>query len=189
MKTPIVLASVLFLANMSLAEQDSTALLQQKLDIQTAALQDDLNRLNQQIHCAEDEMIEYMRLHDVLRVRARAEAEREKLEQIVSERTDAEHALLLMEARHPFLTDTNAVASVSDPDSLRSTQKELKRVIAALETAEYKWQHKNLLASQRNSDLKYLKNRLSRFENTRKQTADSLHNLRMKNELKSLQNK
>jgi hypothetical protein len=187
-KTSIILLCAIMTATVCSGQHHAPSGPAQTL-VQIAALEDDLNLLNQQIHCAEDEMIEYMRLHDILRVRIRAEAERQKLELIVNERIESEHTLLMLEAKHPFLTDTNAVASVAESATLQHEHKELKHTITVLTTAEFQWQSKNLLGSLRNSDIKYLEDRLNRFENTRKETADTLHSLRMKNELKSRLNK
>jgi len=153
-----------------------------------ALLEEDLALLDEQIRSAQAYAIEYARLHDIHRVRIRADAELQRLKFVVGDGVKAGQELLVLEARHPFLSDTNAPASVSDADALREQYAALKRVGNVLEESVYKWQAKNVLATRRELELKHLQDRVKRFEETYADVADRLHAFRMKHQLKSLQN-
>ena len=153
-----------------------------------AALEEDLVLLDEQIHEARDTVIEHTRLHDLHRIRIRAEVELQTLEFVIREKAKAQQELLLLEAKHAFLTDTNAPASGPDAGALRRQQASLKRTIKVLDEAEYKWQAKTLLASRREPKLRHLQAHVERLERTYAGVADQLHELRMRDQLKSLQN-
>jgi len=168
--------------------QQTTDYLQQKRDIQIATLDDDLALLEEQIRSAEDDVIEYVRLHALRHMRIRAEAELQTLKFVIQQRTKAEQELLLLEAKHSCLTDTNAPVAAQDADTLRQHQVSLKKTIAALEKSELKWQDRSHLISRRESELRHLQNRVKRLERTYAKLADRRHDLRMKDQLKSLRN-
>ncbi len=148
----------------------------------------DLAMLEEEIRSAEDDLIEYERLNQIHVVKARSKAEVERLEFVVGERERFEQELLLLEATHPIVTNTNSLSSVFGDDALRQRHGELMRMIRALEESENRWRSAYVLASTRESELTHLQDRIRRLNETYSQIAQRLHDLRMKNQLKSLQN-
>jgi hypothetical protein len=154
----------------------------------SGTLENALALIDDRILAAEDDLIEYTRLHDIHRTKIRATAELKQLEDIVDERMKLERELVLLEASHPSLADTNASSSVSEGEVLFQRHDELKRQINALQVAEGKWQPKYVLATSRESRLRHLQDVLRRLEETRAQMMQRLHDLRMRDELNLWQN-
>jgi len=68
---------------------------------------------------------------------------------------------------------------------LKDRYKALSIQLAAVESAEYKWQAKNLLASQRRAELKRVASVVDRFEDNYKTLYQKLHDTRVAEELKA----
>lgn len=150
--------------------------------------ENDLATLEQEIRSAEDDLIEYERLNQIHLVKARSKAELERLEFIVEERERLEQELLLLEVTHPIVINTNSLSSVFGEDGLRQQHGELTRTISLLEESENRWRSAYVLASTRDSEFTHLQDRIRRLNETYSQIAQRLHDLRMKTQLKSLQN-
>ncbi|MBT3296623.1 MAG: polysaccharide biosynthesis tyrosine autokinase [Verrucomicrobia bacterium] len=243
-------------------------------------LETELTRLEQQIKEAEDDKLEYQRLHDIARVTARSTMESRYLEALMSRRSQLSTELMLLEAQFPVLKNAGA-AIISDvgqltretgaihgdglededgdaasvlPKALQPTDDietegrelgggwqrltaqlakleqqeqqlisvnvehpgligvrtkirqlkeqlelaahlELARLedrhkaltiqINAVEAAEYKWQAKNLLASQRKSEYNRIASVVKRYESNYSTLYSRLHNMRVAEELKA----
>lgn len=259
--------------------------------IAAGMLEKELARLEEQIRAAEDDLIEYQRLHDIARVEARGSMESRYLQALMERRSQLTTELLLMESQFPALKTANAgvishvrrltretgavkpvaeakeraeeggkeeggpqfakaklpaalsgEGSVEDdfddargwhnlrarlarlgqrekelaadlkPEhpQLRALRKEkgniqsqlelsteielgklkdrhraLKIQLNAVEAAEYKWQAKNLLASQRRAELKRIAAVVGRFESNYNTLYRRLHDMRVSEELKA----
>lgn len=68
---------------------------------------------------------------------------------------------------------------------LQDRHKALTIQLDAIETAEYKWQAKNLMASSRQAEYKRLANVVNRFENNYNSLYSRLHDMRVSEELKA----
>jgi capsular exopolysaccharide synthesis family protein len=240
-------------------------------------LEDELVRLAERIRSAEDDVIEYQRLHDIARVEARGTMESRYLLGLMERRSQLTTELLMLEAQYPALDEANA-AVISDvgrltrqtgdvravPETsedgvesparselpveetveddamkgfqdwrvklvnlereeqqltgnlkedhpkLRAVRDEIKSIkqklltmaeiqirrlrdrhkaltiqLDAIETAEYKWQAKNLMASQRQAEYKRLASIVKRFEGNYGGLYSRLHNMRVSEELKA----
>ena len=178
----------LFLLGCGCSRSGDTTLESQSASNLVSLLNHDLSILDGEIRGAEDDIIEFERLNQIHLVTARATAELQNLEFIVGERNRLEQELLLLEAQFPTLADTNTLSVVALDYTQRQRHVELKRTINALDDAERTWRHAFVLASTRESELKHLQDRLRRLNETYVQLAQRQHDLRMKEQLKSLQN-
>ncbi len=242
-------------------------------------LERELARLEQQIRSAEDDLIEYQRLHDIARVEARGTMESRYLSALMQRRNQLTTELMLLEAQAPVLSEANAAVisdvarltratgeiravgetsadgepvpggepSVPDEPATRSDdtiqgfqglrvrllrlqdeEQELLQVLKddhprlravreeartiqnqldamaevqlrnlqdrhralaiqlnAIETAEYKWQAKNLLASQRQAEYARLGSAVARLSSHYNTLYTRLHDMRVSEELKA----
>lgn len=73
----------------------------------TRMLEEELRRLEEKIKAAEDNMIEYQRLHDLARVEARSSIENQYLVRLMARRSQIQTELMLLEAQFPRITDEN----------------------------------------------------------------------------------
>lgn len=246
-------------------------------------LEQELRRLDEKIRQAEDDLIEYQRLHDIARVEARGSMESAYLEALMERRNQLTTELMLLESQYPELENAS-VGIISDVESLtrqtgaieaekptlegsaegeqrrielpesmtdqadpeevyagrgwqnlrvklvrlrqreqelaqnmepehpqlrelrkqiRATESELDVAAEvalerlqdrykalsiqrdAVEAAEYKWQAKNLLAMQRNAELKKLSSVVNRYEDNYQTLYTRLHDMRVSEELKA----
>ena len=245
-------------------------------------LESELTRLEQQIKEAEDDKLEYQRLHDIARTEARSTMEGRYLEALMARRNQISTELMLLEAQFPMLKDASA-ALISDissltketgnvkapkdegddddddeseekaslPGALRdggaapsvgeewqnlsaklarleqrekqmagdmrsehpqlvAIRKEIQQVheqldlarhlelarlqdrhkaltiqLEAIEAAEYKWQAKNLLASQRKAEYNRIAGVVDRYEKNYSTLFGRLHDMRVSEELKA----
>lgn len=260
-------------------EQEWQTVQRQARNSAGAMLEKELARLEQQIQTAENDLIEYQRLHDIARVEARGTMESRYLSALMERRNQLTTELMLLEAQYPALDGANAavisdVARLTratgeikadegiDPEGdpirsrdadvtaaetqqadeavqgfqnlrvrllrLEEEQSELLKVLKddhprlramreeisniqnqlaamaevqlrnlqdrhralsiqlnAIETAEYKWQAKNLMASQRQAEYARLKSVVSRFANHYNTLYTRLHDMRVSEELKA----
>jgi tyrosine-protein kinase Etk/Wzc len=90
-------------------------------------LEKELARLEQQIRSAEDDLIEYQRLHDIARVEARGTMESRYLTALMERRNQLTTELMLLEAQTPALDGANA-AVISDVSRLTRGTGEVKPV-------------------------------------------------------------
>jgi len=90
-------------------------------------LEKELARLDQQIRAAEDDLIEYQRLHDITRVEARGTMESRYLTALMARRNQLTTELMLLEAQTPALDGANA-AVISDVARMTRTTGEVKPV-------------------------------------------------------------
>jgi len=271
----------------------------QQMASKTAAgtLETELGKLEEKIRGAEDDLIEYQRLHDIARVDAKGSMESAYLSALMGRRNQLTTELMLLEAQYPVMKDANAVvigninkltretgavepvemepegkgdgegenprdtgggaprmAKPKLPDSLsgekdgqdqkdsiagwrdmrvklahlqqrekdlsenlkpehpelKAVRKEIENIqkqlqvgaeiemgmlkdrhkaleiqLNALEAAEYKWQAKNLLASQRRAELNRVASVVSRFESNYNLLYSRLHDMRVSEELKA----
>ncbi len=245
-------------------------------------LEKELARLEQQIRSAEDDMIEFQRLHDIARVEARGTMESRYLTALMERRNRLTTELMLLEAQYPALDGANAgvisdvarltretgevraveltpeetqagVVSAREapppageepkpPDEtiqgfqdlrvrllrLENDQQSLLKVLKddhprlralrdeirgiqgrlealaevqmrnlqdrhralsiqlhAIETAEYKWQARNLLANQRQAEYQRMRSVVSRFTGHYNTLYSRLYDMRVNEELKS----
>ncbi len=239
-------------------------------------LEDELSRLVEQITTAEDNKIDFQRLHDIARVEARGSMETRYLMALMGRRNQLKTELMLLESQYPALENANAsVISVvgqltqetgdieaeppenedgtfsmssaiprrmvaeneetkgfqdlrvklinleeeekqlaanlkDDHPKLRSVRTEIKSInkqlsvmariqirklkdrhksltiqLDAIESAEYKWKNKNLLASQRQAEYKRLISVVTRYENNYNSVYSRLHDMRVSEELKA----
>ncbi len=243
-------------------------------------LERELARLDQQIRAAEDDLIEYQRLHDIARVEARGTMESRYLVGLMQRRNQLSTEIMLLEAQHPHLQEANAsvisdvarltrdtglVRSVDDiPDEvafvaerdlsitserngdtvdeaiagfqslrvrllqlqeeeaelavslrddnprLRDLRNDIRRIerqlqtmaevqirnlqdrhqalsiqLGAIETAEYQWQARNLMASQRQAEYRRLQSVVSRLVTHYNTLYGRLHDMRVSEELKA----
>ena len=243
-------------------------------------LERELARLDQQIRAAEDDVIEYQRLHDIARVEARGTMESRYLTGLMQRRNQLTTELMLLEAQNPYLRDANAsvisdvgrltretgrVRAVEDvPDDvafigerdlpitpqqngdapeevvagfqslrvrlmqlqeeeaalavslrddnprLRDLRNDIRRIerqlqtmaevqmrnlqdrhqalsiqLGAIETAEYQWQARNLMASQRQAEYRRLRSVVSRLVSHYNTLYGRLHDMRVSEELRA----
>lgn len=80
-------------------------------------LEAELARLEQRIKEAEDDKLEYQRLHDIARTEARSTMESRYLEALMARRNQLSTELMLLEAQFPMLQDASA-SLISDVGSL-----------------------------------------------------------------------
>lgn len=260
-------------------EQEWKTVQRQARNSAGSMLEKELDRLGQQIQSAENDLIEYQRLHDIARVEARGTMESRYLSALMERRNQLTTELMLLEAQTPALDGANA-AVISDvarltratgeikavegtaPDGetlpgrdadvtatetqkadetiqgfqnlrvrlmrLEAEQDELLKVLKddhprlravrdeirnnqnqidamaevqlrnlqdrhralsiqlnAIETAEYKWQAKNLMASQRQAEYARLRSVVARFANHYNTLYTRLHDMRVSEELKA----
>ncbi len=262
-------------------EQEWQTVQRQARNSAGAMLEKELARLEQQIQTAENDLIEYQRLHDIARVEARGSMESRYLSALMERRNQLTTELMLLEAQTPALEGANAAvisdvarltkatgdvkadageststagepspgrdAEVTTPETqkadeairgfqdlrvrllrLESEQEELLKVLKddhprlravrdeirsiqnqidamaevqmrnlqdrhralsiqlnAIETAEYKWQAKNLMASQRQAEYARLQTVVSRFAGHYNTLYTRLHDMRVSEELKA----
>jgi len=88
-------------------------------------LEAELTRLEQQIKEAEDDKLEYQRLHDIARTEARSTMESRYLEALMERRNQISTELMLLEAQFPMLKDASA-SLISDISSLTRETGEVK---------------------------------------------------------------
>ncbi len=88
-------------------------------------LQSELVRLEQQIKEAEDDKLEYQRLHDIARTEARSTMESRYLEALMERRNQISTELMLLEAQFPMLKDASA-SLISDVGSLTKETGDVK---------------------------------------------------------------
>ncbi len=248
----------------------------QARDAAAQILEDELQKLAEQIRTAEDDVIEYQRLHDIARVEAKGSMESSYLMALMSRKNQLTTELLMIEAQYPRLSDANAaviagvgaltkatgdVAPITEEDTtarnvaanmdkgddqnmeselrgfqdlrvrllllqkeqselaavlkedhpklreirekiqeiqaslsaaaeiqlrnLQDRQQALKIQLDALESAEYKWQSKNLMASLRQAEYKRLSKVVDRFESHYNILYERLHDMRVTEELKA----
>jgi len=240
-------------------------------------LEEELENLKEQIRAAEDDVIEYQRLHDIARVEARGTMESRYLLALMSRRNTLTTERMILEAQYPalkgaspsvisdvgrltretgevepvvedeegnivlprnaaekskvdepdeemagfqqlrvdldrLLEEENQLASDLKPDNptLKSVRAKIAAIreqldtaadvqmrrladrhtalsiqLDAIETAEYKWQAKNLMASQRQSEYKRLRAVVGRFEDNYASLYARLHDMRVAEELKA----
>jgi len=245
-------------------------------DSAAAMLEQELENLKEQIHTAEEDVIEYQRLHDIARVEARGTMESRYLMALMMRRNRLTTERMMLEAQYPALKDAgatviNAVGALTrqtgeiepveededgniisgaqklapetptEDDDLKGFQElrvdlhrleqeerklakdlkpdnpTLKKVrdriekirdqlemaaeiqmrklkdrhkaltiqLDAIETAEYKWQAKNLMASQRQAEYKRVAAVVERFEGNYGGLYARLHDMRVAEELKA----
>ncbi len=70
-------------------------------------LEDELRRLEEKIRRAEDDLIEYLRLHDILRTDAKSTMESRYLGALMERKNQLTTELMLLEAQHPNLENAN----------------------------------------------------------------------------------
>ncbi len=242
-------------------------------------LERELVRLDQQIRSAEDDLIEYQRLHDIARVEARGTMESNYLVGLMQRRNQLTTQLMLLEAQYPQLEAANAsvisdvarltretgnvrlvedfpddvvvvgerethiptgengdesewqrgfqnlrvrLVQLQDEESelavalrddnprlrdLRSEIQQIERQLAtmadiqmrnlqdrhqaltiqlnAIEAAEYKWQARNLMASQRQAEYRRLQSMVTRLVTHYNTLYGRLHDMRVSEELKA----
>lgn len=262
-------------------EQEWQTVQRQARNSAGAMLEKELARLEQQIQTAENDLIEYQRLHDIARVEARGSMESRYLSALMERRNQLTTELMLLEAQTPALEGANAAvisdvarltkatgevkadagestsmagepnpgrdAEVTTAETqkedealrgfqdlrvrllrLEAEQDELLKVLKddhprlravrdeirgiqnqidamaevqmrnlqdrhrsltiqlnAIETAEYKWQAKNLMASQRQAEFSRLQSVVSRFAGHYNTLYTRLHDMRVSEELKA----
>ena len=150
-----------------------------------AALQQDLTWLGEQVHQAENDLVEYQRLHDLVRSQAKAEAERSQIQFLAAERWKIEHEIALLEHTHPDLKATNDVPRASIDPTVAARYQQLKCEVEAIEDEANQWQAVYVHVVERESELRHLEARCRRLEKAYEKTAQRLHELIMKNMLKS----
>ena len=74
----------------------------------TGLLQGELDNLVKKIEKAEDELVEYQRLHDIARVEAKSSLESRYLSAIMERRNQLSTEIMMLEAQYPFLKGANA---------------------------------------------------------------------------------
>ncbi|NQU38637.1 MAG: polysaccharide biosynthesis tyrosine autokinase [Lentisphaerae bacterium] len=248
-------------------------------------LETELARLEQKIKVAEDDKLEYQRLHDIARTEARSTMESRYLEALMERRNQITTELMLLEAQYPMLKgasaglisdiskltrETGAIETPEEKDedergqdidaekaslpaalrdagtdtgsgigedwqelssSLARLEQQEKRLAAdfrgehpplvelrkkikqakedmelarnlelsrlqdrhkalsiqleAIEAAEYKWQSKNLLASQRKAEFNRIAGKVARYEDNYGTLFERLHDMRVSEELKA----
>jgi capsular exopolysaccharide synthesis family protein len=77
------------------------------LDSVTGMIQEEMRALEEKIKGAEDDVIEYERLHDLARTEARGAAEGGTLSGLISRRVQLQNELAMMDAVFPLLKDQN----------------------------------------------------------------------------------
>ena len=177
-----------------------------------AVLEADLARLGSQVQEAEDDLIEFERLHQTDYVQLKGQAQFNHLKYLINEHAKVSLDMWNMELEHPFLGDTKAPPltyetvsgqpqtprTVSPTDSrMPDNTNEVETVRAAyrrllarqegIDKATRRWQDSYLLASRKNVEFNHRRANLERLEATYKELADELHALRMQRDLKSLQ--
>lgn len=260
---------------------------QQAANSASDMLEKELARLVEEIKKAEDNLIEYQRLHDIARVEAKGSMESSYLQALMARKSQLQTETMLMEAQYPALKgasaevienvanltrQTGAIEPFEDVDNvlaggekkglsamrpgadkggdgkgtkdgekesgwrdlrvrlarlqqkekellenlkpehpevravrrdmdsvraqldvaadielgvLKDRHKALQIQVNAIEVAEYKWQAKNLLASQRRAELKRIADVVGRFEGNYNTLYARLHDMRVSEELKS----
>lgn len=243
-------------------------------------LEQELVRLDQEIRGAEDDLIEYQRLHDIARTEARGTMESRYLVGLMQRRNQLTTELMLLQAQYPQLEGANAsvisdvsrltretgqvrsvedipeevtvlgerdvpvtpeknrdsqeegipgfqalrvkllqlqeeeaelaVALRDDNPRLRDLRSEIERIelqlqtmaevqirnlqdrhkaleiqLSAIETAEYQWQARNLMASQRQAEYRRLQSVVSRLVAHYNTLFGRLHDMRVSEELKA----
>lgn len=260
-------------------EQEWQTVQRQARNSAGSMLEKELTRLEQQIQTAENDLIEYQRLHDIARVEARGTMESRYLSALMARRNQLTTELMLLEAQYPALDGANAAvisdvarltratgevkadkgtdadgeaiaaSEVAKPATdeaktdetirgfqnlrvrllrleeektellkvlkddhprLRALREEIRNIqnqlaamaevqlrnlqdrhralaiqLNAIETAEYKWQAKNLMASQRQAEYTRLKSVVQRFANHYNTLYTRLHDMRVSEELKA----
>ncbi len=115
-----------FLSTLILEHQVEWENLQiQSRDAAGDMLESELARLEQQIKEAEDDKLEYQRLHDIARTEARSTMESRYLEALMERRNQISTELMLLEAQFPMLKDASA-SLISDVGSLTKETGEVK---------------------------------------------------------------
>lgn len=110
-------------------------------------------------------------------------------------RQKEKEAMALFKAEHPSLVSLRKQIAEVEAEIELQAQIELGRLkeryralqthMAALETAEYKWASKNVLASKREAELSRKKSVLTRYENNYDTLYSRLHDMRVAEELKA----
>jgi capsular exopolysaccharide synthesis family protein len=249
----------------------------QARDAASLILEDELQKLAEQIRSAEDDIIEYQRLHDIARVEAKGSMESQYLMGLMTRKNQLTTEMMMLEAQFPALAEDNAAVIGAVRDLTRATgdvqpigeaegignetaqrlastdrqtsserelqgfqdlrvrllrleqeeteqravlkedhpklrelrdnikgikeqlaaaaevqfqrlkdrQRALKIQLDALESAEYKWQSKNLMASLRQAEYKRLAKVVARFEAHYNTLYGRLHDMRVSEELKA----
>ncbi len=273
-------------------EAEWTSIQRMAADNAARTLEDELAKLEDKIRRAEDDLIEYQRLHDIARVETKGSMESAYLAALMERRNQLTTELMLLEAQFPALKDANAVVignvhkltretgaiaplkpetggvsaegkdtggtgeeyskpSLPEPlkaeggeelrdtiagwrelrvklaraeqrekemaENLRPEHPEMRAIrqqienlrkqlelaaeielgmlqdrhkalqiqLNAIESAEYKWQARNLLASQRRAELNRLAAVVGRFESNYNMLYSRLHDMRVSEELKA----
>ena len=86
-------------------------------DMVADRLQDELARLEEKIRSAEDDLIEFRRLHDIVRMEARSSMESAYFGALVARRSQLSTELMLLENQYPFLKDAS-VGVITDVEKL-----------------------------------------------------------------------
>jgi len=86
-------------------------------DTAAEKLREELDRLEDKIRSAEEEVIEFRRLYDITRLEARASMESAYLGALVARRSQLSTELMLQENQYPFLKDAT-VGVISDVEEL-----------------------------------------------------------------------
>ncbi len=106
-------------------EQEWQTVQRQARNSAGAMLEKELDRLEQQIQTAENDLVEYQRLHDIARVEARGTMESRYLTALMERRNQLTTELMLLEAQTPALDGANA-AVISDVSRLTRATGEIK---------------------------------------------------------------
>jgi len=103
-------------------------------------LDEELAVVEERIRSAQDDVIEYQRLHDVVRTDLRAGSERGYIAGLVARRRALTTQLMMLETQYPYLKDANAFV-INDVDSLtretggvRATDEEIEEKTAGGDT-------------------------------------------------------
>ena len=89
-------------------EQEWRSIHMQNADRVTSELEEEIAVIEEKIRSAQDDVLEYERLHDVLRTDLRAGGEREYIGALVGRRRSLTTQLIMLEAQYPYLKDANA---------------------------------------------------------------------------------
>jgi uncharacterized protein involved in exopolysaccharide biosynthesis len=118
-------------------------------------------------------------------LRVRLEELKQKEERL-SENLKPEHPRIV-EVRNEIGRIENKldVAAKIAADKLKDRHRAIKIAIEALESAEYKWKGKNVLASQRRAELSRIANVLERYEENYNTLYERLHDTRVSERLKA----
>jgi capsular exopolysaccharide synthesis family protein len=89
-------------------EKEWRSMHMENADRATRDLEEELAVVEERIRSAQDDVIEYERLHDVLRTDLRAGGERAYIAALVGRRRSLTTQLMMLESQYPYLKDANA---------------------------------------------------------------------------------